>query len=202
MPTPVAGAQPGVGAAAKQVAEHASSLAKLELELRRDWSSSSRRARGRARHRRRCRRALRAGFLFATVAAALAIVLDTWLASVRDRRAARIAGSSARAARRGRSRSRTGDREAKLTRRLKAMAPLASTPEPPTRCAARSKPSESELAKAVEQLRDGLGEATDVAAKLRSNLPMVAAGALGAGFFLAGGIGATMRFFARKGRES
>jgi hypothetical protein len=58
-----------------------------------------------------------------------------------------------------------------------------------------------ELATAVEQLRDGLGEVTDVAGKLRSNLPVVAAGALGAGFFLAGGIGATMRFLARKGRE-
>jgi hypothetical protein len=58
-----------------------------------------------------------------------------------------------------------------------------------------------ELAEAVEQLRDGLGEATNVSAKLRSNLPAVAAGALGAGFFLAGGVGATMRFFARKGRD-
>jgi hypothetical protein len=58
-----------------------------------------------------------------------------------------------------------------------------------------------QLASAVEQLRNGLGEATDVAAKLRSRLPVVAAGALGAGFFLAGGIGATMRLLARKGRE-
>ena len=58
-----------------------------------------------------------------------------------------------------------------------------------------------QLATAVEQLREGLGEATNVAAKLRSNLPAVAAGALGAGFFLAGGIGATMRLLARKGRE-
>ena len=58
-----------------------------------------------------------------------------------------------------------------------------------------------ELAVAVEQLRDGLGEATDVGAKLRARLPAVAAGALGAGFFLSGGVGATMRFFARKGRE-
>ena len=57
------------------------------------------------------------------------------------------------------------------------------------------------LAHAVDQLRDGLGEATDIAGKLRANLPVVAAGALGAGFFLAGGIGATMRFLARKGRE-
>ena len=58
-----------------------------------------------------------------------------------------------------------------------------------------------ELAQAVERLRDGLGEATDVSRKLRSNLPAVAAGALGAGFFLAGGIGATMRYFARRERE-
>jgi hypothetical protein len=58
-----------------------------------------------------------------------------------------------------------------------------------------------ELAGAVEQLREGLGEATNVAAKLRGRLPVVAAGALGAGFFLAGGVGATMRFLARKGRE-
>ena len=58
-----------------------------------------------------------------------------------------------------------------------------------------------QLATAVEQLREGLGEATNVAAKLRSRLPVVALGALGAGFFLAGGIGATMRLLARKGRE-
>ena len=58
-----------------------------------------------------------------------------------------------------------------------------------------------ELAAAVEQLRDGLGEVADVSGKLRSKLPVVAAGALGAGFFLAGGIGATMRYLARKGRE-
>ena len=58
-----------------------------------------------------------------------------------------------------------------------------------------------QLAHAVEELREGLGEATDVAGKLRARLPAVAAGALGAGFFLAGGIGATMRLLARKGRE-
>jgi hypothetical protein len=58
-----------------------------------------------------------------------------------------------------------------------------------------------ELADAVEHLRDGLGAATDVTGKLRERLPAVAVGALGAGFFLAGGIGATMRFFARKGRD-
>ncbi len=58
-----------------------------------------------------------------------------------------------------------------------------------------------QLAHAVEELREGLGEATDVAGKLRARMPAVAAGALGAGFFLAGGIGATMRLLARRGRE-
>jgi hypothetical protein len=58
-----------------------------------------------------------------------------------------------------------------------------------------------QLAQAVESLREGLGEVTDVAGKLRQRLPIVAAGALGAGFFLAGGIGATMRLLARRGRE-
>ena len=58
-----------------------------------------------------------------------------------------------------------------------------------------------ELAKAVEALRDDLGEATDISGKLRAKLPIVAGGALAAGFTLAGGIGATMRYFARRGRE-
>ena len=58
-----------------------------------------------------------------------------------------------------------------------------------------------QLAHAVDELREGLGEATDVAGKLRARMPAVAAGALGAGFFLAGGIGATMRLLARRGRE-
>ena len=59
----------------------------------------------------------------------------------------------------------------------------------------------SELAHAVEELRSGLGEATDVAGKLRARLPVAAAGALGAGFVLAGGIGATARLIFRRGRE-
>jgi uncharacterized membrane protein YqjE len=74
---------PGVGAAAKQVAEHAATLARLELELA-------------ALELKRKAGALGAGavlaigagvlalfalgFLFATIAAALAIMLDTWLA--------------------------------------------------------------------------------------------------------------------------
>jgi hypothetical protein len=57
------------------------------------------------------------------------------------------------------------------------------------------------LAAATDSLRDSLGEATDVTGKLRSRLPVVAAGALAAGFFLAGGAGATARLLFRRGRE-
>ncbi len=57
------------------------------------------------------------------------------------------------------------------------------------------------LASAVEELRKGIGEVADVSGKLRANLPVVAAGAVGVGFFLAGGVGATMRWLARRGRE-
>jgi hypothetical protein len=58
-----------------------------------------------------------------------------------------------------------------------------------------------QLAGAAEQLRESIGEATDISGKLRSNLPAVAAGALGLGFVLAGGIGATARLVFRRGRE-
>ena len=58
-----------------------------------------------------------------------------------------------------------------------------------------------QLAHAVEELRGEMGEAANVSAKLRANLPAVAAGALGAGFVIAGGIGATARLFFRRGRE-
>jgi hypothetical protein len=58
-----------------------------------------------------------------------------------------------------------------------------------------------QLSGAVDELRGGLADATDIKGKLRANLPVAAAGALGAGFFLAGGIGATMRLLARRGRE-
>jgi hypothetical protein len=57
------------------------------------------------------------------------------------------------------------------------------------------------LADDVETLRKELGEATDVRGKLRANMPVAAAGALGAGFVLAGGIGATMRLVFRRSRE-
>ena len=57
------------------------------------------------------------------------------------------------------------------------------------------------LAHAVEELREGMTEATNVSAKLRANMPVVAVGALGAGFLLAGGVGATARLLFRRGRE-
>lgn len=53
------------------------------------------------------------------------------------------------------------------------------------------------LTAAVEDLR----EATNVGRKLKAKLPVAAAGALGVGFFLAGGIGATVRLMFRRGRE-
>jgi hypothetical protein len=58
-----------------------------------------------------------------------------------------------------------------------------------------------ELAGAVEHLRGSLGDAADISGKLKSKLPVVAAGAASVGFVLAGGIGATMRYFARRGRD-
>jgi len=57
------------------------------------------------------------------------------------------------------------------------------------------------LAVAVDDLRAGLGEATDISAKLKGRLPVATAAALGAGFVLAGGVGATMRLLMRRGRE-
>jgi hypothetical protein len=58
-----------------------------------------------------------------------------------------------------------------------------------------------QLADAADTLRESLGEATNVKAKLRSNLPAVAGGALAVGFVVAGGIGATARLIFRRGRE-
>jgi hypothetical protein len=58
-----------------------------------------------------------------------------------------------------------------------------------------------ELAGAVEHLRSSLGDAADISGKLKAKLPVVAAGAASVGFVLAGGVGATMRYFARRGRD-
>ena len=58
-----------------------------------------------------------------------------------------------------------------------------------------------QLAGAAESLRESIGEATNVRAKLRANMPAAAIGALGVGFLLAGGVGATARLIFRRGRE-
>lgn len=53
------------------------------------------------------------------------------------------------------------------------------------------------LAVAVDDLRAGM----DVNAKLKGKVPVAAAAALGIGFVVSGGIGATMRLLVRRGRE-
>jgi Protein of unknown function (DUF3618) len=58
-----------------------------------------------------------------------------------------------------------------------------------------------QLAGAVDHLRGELGHVTDIAAKVKARLPLVAGAAATVGFVLAGGIGATMRYAARRGRE-
>jgi hypothetical protein len=57
------------------------------------------------------------------------------------------------------------------------------------------------LAKAVGELRGSIADAADIGGKLKSKLPLVAGAAASAGFVLAGGIGATARYFARRGRD-
>ncbi len=56
----------------------------------------------------------------------------------------------------------------------------------------------------IEFEREGLAHAVDSlrgAAKMSVNVPALAAAAFGAGFFLAGGIGATVKLMFRRGRE-
>jgi hypothetical protein len=58
-----------------------------------------------------------------------------------------------------------------------------------------------QLAGAADTLRESITEATDVSGRLRANLPAVAVGALGIGFLLAGGVGATARLIFRRSRD-
>ena len=56
----------------------------------------------------------------------------------------------------------------------------------------------------IEIEREQLADAVDslrTAARSSVNVPVLAAAAFGAGFFLAGGIGATVRLMFRRGRE-
>src|SRR5262249_58679780 len=59
----------------------------------------------------------------------------------------------------------------------------------------------NELARSVDQLRTSVKEATDVRTKIAEHLPVVAAGALAAGFVLSGGVGATLRLLFRRDQE-
>jgi hypothetical protein len=54
-----------------------------------------------------------------------------------------------------------------------------------------------QLAKAIDSLRGS----TDLLAPVRARLPLLLVAALGAGFVLGGGIGATARLLFRRGRE-
>ena len=58
-----------------------------------------------------------------------------------------------------------------------------------------------ELAGAADDLLESFADATNVGAKVRAKLPVVAAGAFGVGFILAGGIGATVRLIFRRDRD-
>jgi len=83
MPIHGASSKPGVGGAAKQVAEHASALARLEIELaslelkRKAGALGAGAGLGLAAG---LLALFAVGFGLATVAAALALALDTWLA--------------------------------------------------------------------------------------------------------------------------
>jgi len=57
------------------------------------------------------------------------------------------------------------------------------------------------LASALDDLRGSIADAAGIGGRLKAKLPLVAGAAASAGFVLAGGIGATARYFARRGRE-
>jgi hypothetical protein len=58
-----------------------------------------------------------------------------------------------------------------------------------------------QLAEAVGELRRRLGDATDVSRRVGSRAGVLVPAAFATGFVVFGGIGATMRYFARRGRE-
>jgi hypothetical protein len=57
------------------------------------------------------------------------------------------------------------------------------------------------LAESVEQLRVQLGGAFDIRQKIGSRAVVLAPAAFVTAFVVSGGVGATMRYFARRGRE-
>jgi hypothetical protein len=78
-----------------------------------------------------------------------------------------------------------------------------STPEARTEEAIRAEiaAEREQLVSAVASLRESVQGGVGVKRQLRAKLPAASAGAFGAGFVLAGGISATMRYFARRSRE-
>ena len=147
------------------------------------------------------------GFGFATIAAGLATAVSTWLAllitTVIVLAIAVVLGVFAK------MKIEKGSppvpeqaiREAKLTTgSLEERWPVTTTGHS-TDVRREIESEREQLAGAAETLREEISEATNVGAKLRSNLPAVAVGALGAGFLLAGGVGATVRLIFRRGRE-
>jgi hypothetical protein len=62
--------------------------------------------------------------------------------------------------------------------------------------------TEQDLRRELRDEREQLAEAVEtLRGNLRSTLPIVIAGALGLGFVVSGGIGATARLLMRRGRE-
>ena len=76
--------------------------------------------------------------------------------------------------------------------------PTSRTPTPTEQLRREVEAERERLAHSVDELR---AEITNVKARLRRKLPLFAACALGLGFLVGGGPGATMRLLARRGRE-
>jgi hypothetical protein len=57
------------------------------------------------------------------------------------------------------------------------------------------------LTEAVEELRQRVGDVTDVKRQIGSRRRLLAPAAFATTFVVSGGIGATMRYLARRGRE-
>ncbi len=57
------------------------------------------------------------------------------------------------------------------------------------------------LAAAVDALRDRVGDATNVRQQVGSRISVLAPAAFATAFIVSGGVGATMRYFARRGRD-
>jgi MFS-type transporter involved in bile tolerance (Atg22 family) len=76
--------------------------------------------------------------------------------------------------------------------------PSSRKPSPTEQLRREVEAEREQLVQAVDQLR---GEIADMKARLRRKLPFFAAGALAAGFFVAGGASATARLLARRSRE-